>query len=418
MPRVRAALGTSARWLLVVSGLFGLSVSLSNTFVNIYLWKVDQSFASIGWYNLGLYTCIPLMFIAAGALAKRRGSVLVLRIGLVCHVCFYALTLFGGTYMARLPALLGGVLGAASGFYWCGFNELTMRYTDNASRDRFYGMNGVVGSVAGMIAPPVAGFLISLEDRFGGLSGYHLVFGLSLAMFVLAGFVSTRLHVEAERGHLDWSAARWSWRFPVWRRTLLACFVYGWREGLFMFLIGLLMYIATDSELELGEFLLLQSGLSFLSFFIVGRLTTPHNRIRVLGIGAAGMAAAALLFLLPLRAVHLVWYGSIMAVCLPLFIVPMQGAVFSSIARLEGSRLEYIILREVFANTGRVLGILLFIGWVFVDPSGHTIPRLALGIGFVQLGAWLLLRPAAGRRPSDPGPPRLTRAPIRRERAR
>lgn len=387
----------SARWLIVISGLFALSVSLSNTFLNVYLWKVDKSFISIGLYNLSVYLCIPIMFIAAGALAKRRNSVLTLRLGLVFHACFYALTLFGGQSVAQIPQLLGAVLGTAAGFYWCGFNELSLRYTDSASRDRFNGMNGVVGSVAGMLAPPVAGFLISFEDRFGGLSGYHLIFGLSLAMFMLAGFTSLQLHEKLGHGRLHWRNAVDAWKEKGWRYILMGCLVYGWREGLFMFLIGLLMYIATDSELELGEFLLLQSGLSFVSFFIVGRLVHPQNRIKFLGIGAIGMALCALIFLLPLRAVNLVWYGAAIATCLPLFIVPFQGIIFDAIGHLnkvrgEDARMEHIITRELFSNSGRVLGVLLFLAWVQLDPTGQSIPKLAVGIGFVQLATWWLIR--------------------------
>ena len=38
--------------LLIISGLYSLSIALSNTFVNIYLWKQSGNYVDIGIYNL------------------------------------------------------------------------------------------------------------------------------------------------------------------------------------------------------------------------------------------------------------------------------------------------------------------------------------------------------------------------------
>lgn len=396
MARERAPLSRQAWWLLFISGLFALSVSLSNTFVNVYLWKVDKDFASIGKYNVAVYLLQPVMFFAAGYIAKRRTSVFTLRAGILLHAAFYALTLWGGNRLAGHPMVMGMMMGTAAGFYWCSFSELSLRCTSSESRDRFYGMNGVVGAIAGMTAPPVAGTLISFEDRLGGLTGYHLVFGLSLALFVVGSFVSTRLSQErlAEPFHFR---VMWTGLADrAWRRVLFGSTIYGLREGVFLFLIGLLMYIATGSELELGEFFLLQSALSFASFFVVSRVVHAENRGRSLGIGAVLMAGCALLFLLPLRTSTLIWYGSAVAICLPLFLVPMQGTIFDNIGRLakqseDNVRMEHIVVREAFANAGRVIGVSTFLLWIMFNPSGSRIPYLAVGIGLVQLGTWWVI---------------------------
>ncbi len=45
-------LDRAAKWLLAVNGLFAVSVSLSSTFVNVYLWKVKPDYTMIGLFNL------------------------------------------------------------------------------------------------------------------------------------------------------------------------------------------------------------------------------------------------------------------------------------------------------------------------------------------------------------------------------
>ncbi|MCL6548022.1 MAG: serine hydrolase [Alicyclobacillus sp.] len=135
-----------ALWLLVVSGIFTLSVALSNTFVNVYLWKVDRTFGAIGWYNLCVYIALPLTFVVAGWLAKSYLHLnWTFRIGIGLHAAFYALALAGGTRIASLPWVLGAVMGTAGGFYWLSFNMLSMQFTERGMRDRFYGLNGVSG---------------------------------------------------------------------------------------------------------------------------------------------------------------------------------------------------------------------------------------------------------------------------------
>lgn len=57
--------------LLLIGGLYSLSVALSNTFVNIYLWKQTGELMDIGLYNLAVVIAQPLTFILAGRWAKR-----------------------------------------------------------------------------------------------------------------------------------------------------------------------------------------------------------------------------------------------------------------------------------------------------------------------------------------------------------
>ncbi|WP_067924638.1 MFS transporter [Alicyclobacillus shizuokensis] len=391
---------SQVRWLLAISAVFALSVGLSNTFVNVYLWKVDHSYLPIGWYNFTMYTCIPLMFVAAGWLSGRWNAAWTLRVGIALHAGFYLLTLVGGTALAAHPRPMGALMGCAAGFYWLSFNYLSLRMTKAGGRDRFYGSNGALGAVAGMVAPLTAGFIISHEDRFGGLSGYHVIFSASLSLFLLAILFTIKIRVDGG-GQLQVRRIAGGLEHRWWRNVLAGCFVYGWREGVFLFLIGLLMYISTGSEMKLGEFLLLQGGLSFVSFSLVSRWLKPERRPWVMGIGACGMAGAALFFLLPLSARLVVWYGCLVAMALPMFLVPLQGTVFDAIGRLDQTGeddVEHIIAREVVENAGRVAGIGAFLVIVAKHPTLGAISKFAVALGFVQLMTWALVSLGAQKR--------------------
>jgi YQGE family putative transporter len=181
---------------------------------------------------------------------------------------------------------------------------------------------------------------------------------------------------------------------PRWRLLLTACAVYGLREGVFLFLIGLLFYINAGSELQLGAFAFLQSVLSSISFYLVSHHLAPTNRLRVGFAGAVLMAAAAFLFLCPLSTWMIVVYGVSIALVLPMFLVPLQSLVFDAILHIEGAgrETEHFIIREGFANLGRVAGISLFLATISDGVLPSRVAALAVGLGFTQMGAWLLLR--------------------------
>ncbi|MDP9727531.1 MFS transporter [Alicyclobacillus tolerans] len=387
----------AAWWLLAIGGLFGLAVGLSNTFVNIFIWKIDRNYTSTAWYNLWMYVCIPIAFVAASWLAKKFRVVIPLRIGIAGHALFYCLVLFWGQQLARYPIVLGIGMGLAAGFYWFSFNVLSIHFTSDAHRSNFMGMNGVFAAIAGMIAPPVAGFLISREDLlWGGLTGFHLVFGLSIALFAAGTVISWKINTECLENSFMFNQALQSLKIRSWRMKVFGCLFYGMREGLFLFLIGLLFFIATGSEFTLGEFLFLQSGLAFVANFVSGKLAQKRRRILLMGSGALGMFAAATIFLLPVNAMHLWIYGALLSATLPFFLVPMQSLIYAEMDEMEEKeklfRHQHIITREIFENTGRVLGIVSFLLLLIGGHQVHRIAMLAFGLGCVQLGTWILFK--------------------------
>ncbi|MEH7302061.1 MFS transporter, partial [Neobacillus drentensis] len=173
--------------LLVIGGLYSLSVALSNTFVNIYLWKQTGSYFDLALYNLSIVVLQLLTFILAGRWAKKIDRVIVLRIGVIFLAIFYLMVLITGTKASSFLLLLGSLLGIGYGFYWLAYNVLTFEITEPETRDFFNGFLGILSSAGGMIGPLAAGFIITRFEKF---TGYTFVFGLSLALFALAVFIS------------------------------------------------------------------------------------------------------------------------------------------------------------------------------------------------------------------------------------
>ncbi|KPD01078.1 hypothetical protein LR69_00563 [Geobacillus sp. BCO2] len=106
--------------LLCIGGFYALGVSLSNTFVNIYLWKQTGDFRDLALYNLAVVTMQPLTFIFAGRMAKQIDRILVLRLGVSCLAVF--LSLFCWSALAPINICFFSVRCSASAMVFIGWH--------------------------------------------------------------------------------------------------------------------------------------------------------------------------------------------------------------------------------------------------------------------------------------------------------
>jgi MFS transporter, YQGE family, putative transporter len=368
--------------LLIIGGLYSLSIALSNTFVNIYLWKQSGELADLGLYNLSVVVAQPLTFILAGRWAKKVDRVIVLRIGVIFLALFYVTVLLVGTRASDFLLLLGVLLGIGYGFYWLAYNVLTFEITEPETRDFFNGFLGILGSVGGMIGPVAAGFIISRLEKF---TGYTVVFGLSLGLFSIAVFLSFFLKRRPAHGKY------WFQRIIAerkhdknWRMITNAHFFQGLREGVFVFIVSVFVFVATDSELALGTYGLINSGISFLAYFFVSRMLKKEFRKKAILIGGLILFFAIFLLVFELSYFRLLLYAALIAVAYPLLLVPYSSMTYDVIGRgwkAAEMRIEYIVVRELFLNLGRIFSILVFLAAISVFNEEKIIPILLVILG-------------------------------------
>jgi YQGE family putative transporter len=404
--------GRDARqeWLLLgVNGLFVGANALSSTFVNVYLWKLKNDLTMIGWFAVVHQIVMALTFWLAGKWVKEGNKLGALRLGIAVAAVFYALVLLLGPQAVRYIPLLGCVQGISSGLFWLAFNIFYFEATAPDSRDRFNGRAGLLGSGSNMIAPWLSGIVIA---RLGGTVGYRLIFAISLGIFVAGVLLSFFLKRRPKLGRYDWSLGLRKLREKnnPWRTVSLAMIAQGLREGIFGFMVMLLVYIATGSELRLGNFSLITSAVGLVSFWFIGRMYKPVYR-------KWGMFAGALM--ISLAVVPLFWkvdyftllvFGIATSMFMPLYSIPVVSFVFDMIGRDKASaerRVESVIFRELGLNLGRFAGTIVFIAVVSYRPSPLAVNLLLLGFGSSPLLVWWLLRDKLGA-PAGPSPLRRT----------
>lgn len=379
--------------LLFIGGLYALSIALSNTFVNVYLWKQSGEFKDIALYNLAAVVMQPITFILAGRWAKKIDRIIVLRLGVSFLSVFFFTVLFLGENASQYLLLLGGLLGIGFGFYWLAFNVLTFEITEPDTRDFFNGFLGLLTSFAGMIGPILAGYLITRMEK---LIGYKVIFGISLSLFVGAVILSFFLKRRSAKGSFCFRKILAERKNNSnWKNILYAHFFQGIREGTFVFVIVVWVYIATNSELAIGTYGLVASAVSFVSYFLATRLIKPSFRKKAILLGGIILYAAIFLIIFELNFTRLIMYGVVISIAYPMLLVPYISLTYDVIGKgwkAAEMRVEYIVVRELFLNGGRITSILLFLFTVTVFNEKQGIPALLLVIGAGHLILYLFIR--------------------------
>jgi YQGE family putative transporter len=379
--------------LLLIGGLYALGIALSNTFVNIYLWKQQNDYWIIAYYNLFTVLTQPLVFILAGRWAKQIDRVIVLRLGVAFLSVFFLVVLLLGKLASSYPILLGVLLGIGYGFYWLAFNVLTFEITEPETRDIFNGFFGFLSSLAGMTGPFFAGWLITRMDNF---KGYTIIFAVSLALFVLAVVLSFFLKRRSAEGSFKLiHVLRWRDMSDNWKRILLGNAAQGLREGAFAFLITVWIYIATGTEFALGTFSLVTSGVALVTYYVAGRFIRPQKRKRMIFYSAIVLSLAVWVIAFHLTFANLMVYGVIISIAFPVLMVPFLSMTYDVIGRARNAanwRVEYIVAREIFLNAGRVISVLFFLLAVTLFEEEQAMTYFVLVFGNAQLLLYLFIR--------------------------
>jgi YQGE family putative transporter len=318
-----------------------------------------------------------------------------LRLGIAVSALFYLFILWLGVKSVDYAVALGIVMGLASGLFWIAFNIVYFEVTNPETRDKFNGLAGLLGSGAGMVAPWLSGYVIThMKDT----TGYRFIFTISLIVFLVGVVVSFFLKKRKVQQHYEWL---YGFKLLLhkgnpWRKITIGLMAQGAREGVFGFMIGLLVYIYTKNEMKLGNFSLISSAVALVSFFVVGKWLEPRWRKLAVLVGIVMMIVVILPFFWRLNYATLLVFGISTALFMPLFTIPITSVVFDMIGKNEQSaekRVEYIVLRELALNMGRMLGTIIFIGVITWSKQPLVINFLLLGIGSFPLLTWFYMRP-------------------------
>ena len=357
-----------ARIILLLNALYNVAESLCSVFVGVYFYVNSLDYRVVCYHYLALYIVTPCVFMLAGWYSQARDRVHVYRLGLMLHAVYYATLLWLREDSADYAVPLGVLLGVTWGFFWAGSNTFDFDVTTPREREYYFGWLGAVSGTARLTAPLLSAFIIHLAPT--NFLGYHVIFSVALLIYLAAlGFSLLVPHDRKRRPFRIRRALfpgrdQWDWRW-----VMLASVSQAGVYSIFYFLLGLVMYMQTGSELSVGGFAALQACIAIAMAYFVGRKITAKTYLRAMRIGTVILLVAGVLILFRLSVFTLILFGLLRSIAHPLFGIPHSSIrldVIEQSAENPSQRIEYLCAWEVPLALGRVImigGLILLAGY-------------------------------------------------------
>lgn len=372
--------------------VFVAGVGLSTTFVNVFLWRHGGGLGVVLHYHVALFAAFIPGGAVAGLLMRRTSRVLALRWGVALHAVFFGLVLFLGWRAPAFAWALGALMGLAMGFYYVAASVLVRDVTAGGSASRQVGAMDQARLAAMTVTPFAAALAI---DQLTPARGYPVVFAVSFLLFVGAALWSARLRGADSAAPFALDVTLWR-PPPAWRRFLYAQGLRGVRDGVFLFLAGVLVFERTRSEFELGLFALGSGALGWMATrWVAARAHRRDTRMALMGVGAALSVAAAVSLAVLRGRTSVVAFGLFEGLAVPLVAVPFSTESYALVERdpRAGRRtLGYMVAREIPLNLGRLAGVAVLLAVVQGLDRPEGLGLVLVGLALANVAAWLVLR--------------------------
>ncbi|MEA3364775.1 MAG: MFS transporter [Candidatus Hydrogenedentes bacterium] len=365
---------------LTLHGLCTAARTLCEIFVSVYFWRVGRDFGLVCWHYFAVFAVTPVVFLASGWLAQRWDRLYPYRLGVVLYAVYYLMLLILRERSSDYAVLLGALLGVTWGCYWSGVNTFNFDVTEPGNRERYFGFLQAISSTMRFAAPLAGGALITLASD--NLMGYYLVFALAIACYISAFVLSFWMPRDRERRPYRLKRALFPGKDQRdWRLIMAAAFTLAGMFNIFAFLLGLLMYMKTENELNVGGLASIQSIAAIITAIFVGRTMRPRSRMKYMRWGVAMILAAGVMMFTELTLFTLVLFGLLRSMAAPFFGIAhfsLRMDAIANCAEAPHQRIEYISAWEVPLAVGRVVMMLVIIGLSDWLTEGELGIRIAL----------------------------------------
>jgi len=223
--------------------------------------------------------------------------------------------------------------------------------------------------------------------------GYYILFAVTLGFYLALFYETFAFKVKERRAPFLLFESLRDHFTPKMRPVMVAYFIWGLRNGIFWFLMGVLVYKASHRELAVGAFDMVTQGIMLVMTYALSRVATSENRGKGLGISAWLDVAGVALLAWRLDVQMLLIFTVVAAVSGALFQVTFTSYYFDIMGAVggEGKRtLENLTVREIPLNLGRVVGLIIFM--VCCDRFGDVgLKASVLVLGSAHVGVWWIL---------------------------
>lgn len=344
-----------AKQLIVMSIITTLASLLSNVFVNTFFLRVTSDLMPIATYNLCLCASSAVAFPLFGAATKKIGSANVQRAGILLQIMYLGFILLMGDNVSQMVVICGILSGVATSSMAIAGNKLTIEYTNTNCRSAYLSVSGTFTSIVSVVSPLISGFIIA---RFAGLKGYYITFLLSLVLYVIAFILTIWFNEKPKKSRFEFFQML-KLRNKTFALLNVGQFAVGVRDGIFGFLISIMMFEIVKSEGIYGITTSFAKLIVVAAYFLGVKFINPKNLFKWLRPSMWLMFAAPIPLFLLQNQLGLTAQIIMDSIASPLVAITLNSLIYNKLEKIgqNGKTEEAIAVQQVWLNFGKVAGI-------------------------------------------------------------
>lgn len=369
----------NAKTLTVSYVLRSIAYPLMSIFTGAFIWKSSNDITLLILYYLGNFIALPLMFVVNRRLLSFVPMRYLYLLGTFLAGFGPVLVIFQRYETPLAYATYGFVYGIGNGLYWANRNFLTLTHTTSQSRSYFTGLQFTLSTLAAMIVPPIAGWIIVLTAN-----GYQILAVVASLIFLGSGliirkntFPDTLVSQKNKKLSHTWNTAR------------LLSVAIGCVDSAIYVLPTVLVLHVLGNEAVLGMVNSLASLLSAGASYIVGRKYRQSMFTILFPAMLLGFVVSGIPFFWGIAIFSVAWYLFVSNISDSVIWIANEPVLMDMIDdEVKHSRVtqyQLIIEREQFLNIGRVSMLLLLLVTSIYNRQ-HAVAITATASGIIALG--------------------------------
>ena len=385
--------------LLLSHNIFNAGRVFFEIFLSVFIWKVTQDLTLVAWFNI-VYLLVHILAFHGFALLVKRGMIHLPRIVALLGFALTYLVIFTLQENAVNYIIpIATIIGFFNGMYWISYQVLRFNLTNRANRGNYSGLEMGTKTFVSIIMPILGGTIITANFFGFGYANLFLVGSVLFLVSLLVGNVY--FPIRNKDGLHTRKTFVLLWKNPDIRKSMLGHFFGSFSRGgtIIRLVLPLIIFEATQNELQLGGWLSLFSIAAILSSVAFGKLVDyKHYKTWMFSSGVLYTLLIVLIAFFPSFWMY-VLFGALAQVLTVAIFIPKRTISENLVHTLEDEdshKVEYIVIREWFnIGFGRMLSfiILLTVGGLADEQMRLLLLLMAVAV-FAEVS---LLRSIKGK---------------------
>ena len=385
----------SAKILIATNVIYAFVLPVIDIFVASYIMRNSNDPAKVMFYQLAIYTGIPITFFINGYLLNRINVKRLFSLGMILSgvSMVFMMSLDEISYFGLVSA--GLIMGMSFGFYWANRDYLVIATTADRARNFYYGFETFTYTLTAAIVPVIIGwYLVSGNDESneGINSGYRVVTAIVFIITIIASIV---FHFGKYKKPKSEKFLYFKFH-KLWKKMLEMAFLKGMSQGFIVTAPAMLMMKFFNSEGVLGSALSIGALISAFVMLILGKYSKPKDRLIIFSIGTIGFFLASLFNGVMFNSVGVIIFVFLLLIARPVLDIayfPIQLKVIDVLSKLENrNEFSYILNHEFGLFVGRFFGAGTFLAIAFFLDADIALRYALLIIGTIQLLAIVIAK--------------------------